>query len=107
MTSANFSGALYPEISAKKFAPLIELVGPELKVRIGTFIASFNPNNIPSFVVTKTGHLRPSALADDRKARVIRPAYGSREELRIAAFSLSTKPRPPTERERVMWELGK
>lgn len=92
---------------AKKLAPRIELVGPELNVRIGRAAACPKVRSVPSLLVTKIGHARPSASAACLKPLTVFWAKGSRLALRMVAFSRSSSPMFATLCETVVKAPGK
>jgi hypothetical protein len=91
---------------ARKEAPRIELVGPELNVRIGRLAACGSVKSVPSLLVTKIGHVNPRASAAVLKPPTVLWAKGSKLPFRIAAFSRSSKPILATRCETVTKLLG-
>jgi hypothetical protein len=93
MTRTDLDPLASPPRVDKKLAPLIEFVGPELKVRIGAAAACSRVSRVPSLLVTKMGHSSSRDFAALENPSTVIAANGNREVLRIVAFSLSSKPR--------------
>lgn len=77
---------------ARKLAPLIELVGPELNVLMGKLTACSHVMSVPSLEVRKSGHSSWSCWTESTKPATTCDAYSSNEALRMVAFSLSSSP---------------
>ncbi len=91
-TRADLATASGRSSFARKLAPRIELVGPELKVRMGCERAWGRLSRVPSLLVTNTGHARPKLSAAVLNAMTVIDAKGSKQAFRMVAFSRSSKP---------------
>lgn len=93
MTNAiSFGPSIFSKL-AKKLAPLIELVGPLEKVRIGNSAACSQLINVPSLDVSQSGQARLRDAIDFWNPDTVRSAKRRSEALRMAAFSLWSRPK--------------